>query len=79
MDIKRLMTWSDACACIAMAGILGGCAYAKPTCEAVNLANQACGYVIVEYVDDDGQVQRPRVPKSELRAAALRAARDGAP
>lgn len=50
-----------------------GCSALKPACAVINIANYACEYVTVEYVDEDGQVRRENVSTQALRAAALEA------
>ena len=72
---NRLLTPSDAAACIAMAGILGGCAAAKPACGIIRIADEACEIYMVEYTDEDGKKVQERVPKHELRMAAARSRR----
>jgi hypothetical protein len=71
-------------ALIVAAGIVYGCSAAKPVCEAINLADQACAFVTVNYVDDAGAARQEQIPKAELRATAeklraVRAQRDAGP
>jgi len=58
---------------LAVCAVAPACSAVKPACAVVDVAHAACEYVTVEYIDDDGNVQRERVPRSELRAAAMRA------
>jgi hypothetical protein len=52
---------------------IASCAAAKTTCAVIDVAHTACKYVTVEYIDDDGKLQRQNVPASELRDAAMQA------
>lgn len=53
--------------------LLVGCQqYAKPACAVIDIAKHTCDYITVKYIDDTGQEQVQKVPKGEIRAAAMR-------
>lgn len=56
--------------------LLVSCHATGHICAVIDVAHKTCQYVMVEYVDDEGQVQRQRVPVSAVRDAAMQAQRD---
>lgn len=55
----------------ALLPVVTGCSALKPACAVIDIAHNACEYVTVEYLDDNGDLQRERVSTQALRSAAL--------
>jgi hypothetical protein len=61
------------CALLVSAFFAVGCAYAKPTCKVIDLADTACEVFVVQYETPDGITVTERVSRDQLRATAMRA------